>query len=633
MGARPSRSLPAALAAACLAAGAVRAGPNGRQEEEDAYAKGLALVESGDVEGALSLWAAARERSAAGGAGDPRIGRAFVEAVAKHELTDYEEIATDIFYWGFSGEPGPPGTSASEEIRAEGRRTFALGDSLVAGHWAEVGREDPASLATAIKRFWIERDPTPSTPVNERLIEHWRRIAHARRSFVYNRGSPYGTDDRGTFFVKYGAPDDITGGHASVDAGEETLYRIGAFLRLRYDVSPQFEIWRYDGIRLGEHTYFLFGNVDGTGPFEHVDGLHRILPRNAWRRTGWRRIRIGDMLQLAYYADLARAGGPFARRYEELDRIWLASGRGPASGALDAATSRFSADDKREARRPRPPARSEYDDSPRSVLSAQAARMLDGADPRLLALAVTSPRWTMGAEPAAGEELDLAAYTVRATALVRDGKLDEMLRADMIGANDEGDLFELVLRHVRSMRHLSVVAEHAAADARADSAPSVLPGHRHFEIGEPLSRRAREVEVSDLLVGLPPPEGYDAGDWEWPFLPGTRFWRQDALRVYFEVYHPVSAPADTRRNLELRIAIVPGSGLGTLDPPTPASVAGAETPSIGITLQSRAPDDAHFFDLDLRNEPAGLLWVVIETTDPATGVSRFRATPVTLIED
>ena len=50
MGARPSRSLPAALAAACLAAGAVRAGPNGRQEEDDAYAKGLALVESGEVE-------------------------------------------------------------------------------------------------------------------------------------------------------------------------------------------------------------------------------------------------------------------------------------------------------------------------------------------------------------------------------------------------------------------------------------------------------------------------------------------------------------------------------------------------------------------------------------------------------
>ena len=626
----------ASLFAACwLASGAVPTGPDTHEAGSDSYGQGLALIESGDIQGALSLWIEARENMAGTGVEDPRIARAFVEAVAKYGLEDYEEMSTDMFYWGFSGGPGPPGTDTGEEIRAEGRRTFVLADSLVAEHWAEVGRDDPASLAMAIKRFWIERDPTPSTLVNERLIEHWQRIARARRRFVFNHSSPYRTDDRGTFFVKYGAPDEITRGHASVDAYEEALYGIAGYIRMRVDVSPQFEIWRYATIRPGETTYFLFGNTDGTGPFEHVEGLHRMLPTNARTWAGSRRrFRIADVLQLTYYAELARAGGPFALRYEELDRIWLGSGRGPATGALDAATNRFFTDDNLEARRPRPPTRSEYDDSPKSVLSAQLVRILDGADPRLLALAVSSPRWISGTDPlATAGEFDLGAYTARSTAMVRDGQLDEMLRADMVGANQEGDLFKLVLRHVLAMRHLSIVAEHAVAGGEAEPTRRVLPGHQHFVIGEPLRRGAGETEVSDLLVGLPPQEGYDAGEWEWPLLLATRFWRDDPLRVYFEIYHPTSAPADSLRELELRITIVPGGKLATLDPPTPATIAGGELASIGITLQSRAPNDAHFFDLDLRNEPAGLLWVVIEATDPETGAARFRTTPVTLLEN
>ncbi len=623
------------LTVSLLASGAIPADPAAPQEVKgDPYEQGRKLVESGDIGSALSLWVDAREKLAGAGFEDPRVARAFVETVAKYGLNDYAEMATDMFYWGFSGGPGPPGAGTGDEIRAEGRRTFVLADSLVAGHWAAVGRDDPGSLAMAIKRFWIERDPTPSTPVNERLVEHWQRIARAREMFVYNHSSPYRTDDRGVFWVKYGLPDEITRGHAAVDAREEALYDITGYLRMAMDVSPQFEIWRYGTIHPGEATYFLFGNTDGTGPFKHVEGLHRMLPGNSWVRAGRRRIRPSDVLQLVYYADLARAGGPFLRRYEELDRIWLASGRGPSDGALDAATTRFSAHDALEATRPRPPVRSDLDDSPRSALSAQAVRILNGEEPRLLALAVTSPRWTVNMDSAAaGQGLDLAAYTARSTALVRNGRLDEMLRADMVGLGDEHDLFKLVVRHVKSMRHLTVVAEHAVAGGRADSARSVLPGQQHFDLGAPLSRRTREVEVSDLLVGLPADEGSHAGEWDWPLLPGTRFWREDVLRVYFEAYHPAGAAADRRRNLELRITIVPGGRLGTLDPPTPATIEGGELASIGIVLQSRAPDDAHFFDLDLRNEPAGLLWVVIETTDRETGATHFRTTPVTLLEN
>ncbi len=56
------------------------------------------------------------------------------------------------------------------------------------------------------RRFWKERDPTPTTERNERLEEHLRRVAYARTFF--KAPTKLGFDDRGRIYVKYGPPDD-----------------------------------------------------------------------------------------------------------------------------------------------------------------------------------------------------------------------------------------------------------------------------------------------------------------------------------------------------------------------------------------------------------------------------------------
>ena len=54
-------------------------------------------------------------------------------------------------------------------------------------------------------KFWKSRDPDPSTPENERLIEHFRRVKFAREHFHFTAPPYY--DDRGRIYIKYGKPD------------------------------------------------------------------------------------------------------------------------------------------------------------------------------------------------------------------------------------------------------------------------------------------------------------------------------------------------------------------------------------------------------------------------------------------
>lgn len=619
--------------------------------QADPYGRGTALLERGDVEGALTLWIAARDSLSAEGAEDARIGTAFIRAVTESELERFEEIATVMFYWGFSGVATE---RSREEIMAEGRRTFTLVDSTAFEYWDAIGRQDAGGLALAVKRFWIERDPTPATLVNERLIEHWRRIADARRDFVYNRSSAYGTDDRGTFFVKYGLPDRVTRGHLRVSESERRSLNLPLDYIARFDQQPQYEIWRYATMHPGDFTYFLFGNTDGTGPFRHVQGLHEILSPSA-RTSGEARhggIRAQYYLEFFYYEDLARMGGPYGLRFGELERLWFSSRR-VTEGTLEATSRRHIADDQWAGRGPLPPAISEYDDRPRSALSAQAARVLEGGRPRLLVMAVSSPIWLPATdEEAIRDGVTLAPYTASHTVIARDGRLSEIARAGMLPVDGPGHLSTLVLRHENEIRHLSVSARHDVHEENEDPDPAArLPGHLHFIVDQPLLATAEataedpadpgraegavppattDFEVSDLIVGIAPRPELDLGSLPVPLLPATRFWRDDPLRVYFEVYRPQPVPTG---DLELRVYLNPVAFTNPAVPLPDVEQSDLETAAIALTLESPEAHEVHFFDLDLRNERPGLLRVVLEITDTATGATRLRVTPIRLLEN
>ncbi len=56
-----------------------------------------------------------------------------------------------------------------------------------------------------LKTFWKKHDPNPADNINERLVEHYRRVQYAR-AFYKKIRSPY-FDDRGLIYIRMGKPD------------------------------------------------------------------------------------------------------------------------------------------------------------------------------------------------------------------------------------------------------------------------------------------------------------------------------------------------------------------------------------------------------------------------------------------
>ncbi|MEZ5066543.1 MAG: GWxTD domain-containing protein [bacterium] len=57
-----------------------------------------------------------------------------------------------------------------------------------------------------LRQLWAELDPTPTTSVNERRVDHYRRLAYARSHF--GREKAPGFDRRGELLLRYGVPDE-----------------------------------------------------------------------------------------------------------------------------------------------------------------------------------------------------------------------------------------------------------------------------------------------------------------------------------------------------------------------------------------------------------------------------------------
>lgn len=203
------------------------------------------------------------------------------------------------------------------------------------------------SLLQDLLTFWKLSDPVLSTPSNERLLEHWRRLAHARRTFTKNNNTVYNTDDRGTIFIKYGEPSYIRNGMLSPSSTEirSKLYDLSAFkenisahemfnlnMSIKQQYMPRYyEVWVYRNLDTRQPTLFIFGESAEKNTFGLRKSVEEFIPGNAFRMgissswqfdTGARGLSAGPFLQMGLYNALSTIDIYFGKQLTQYDQNW-----------------------------------------------------------------------------------------------------------------------------------------------------------------------------------------------------------------------------------------------------------------------------------------------------------------------
>jgi GWxTD domain-containing protein len=108
--------------------------------------------------------------------------------------------------------PGyPPAVSSSTwplNIWGASSEFMILGTEAEKEQWGKL--PDDAARRAFIEKFWADRDPDPSTGVNEARVELLRRIAFADVAFVEDVDERGSLSDRGRVFVLLGPPQRVS---------------------------------------------------------------------------------------------------------------------------------------------------------------------------------------------------------------------------------------------------------------------------------------------------------------------------------------------------------------------------------------------------------------------------------------
>ncbi len=193
----------------------------------------------------------------------------------------------------------------------------------------------------AVRRFWAGRDPLFLTPVNERLLEHCRRVAYANLRYGDPmKGIEGWKTDRGQAYIRYGQPLIRTANPGEIETGvaapvdqQNWLARQAAQGPLPMPVRNRVEIWDYDGFRI------VFENLDtrdvyrfkiarlGDDPIYEFSTLTARLPEYYADPNRWKRFE--PPLQVAQFraeGDSTRVEVYYALPEEEVTHWEIAPG-------------------------------------------------------------------------------------------------------------------------------------------------------------------------------------------------------------------------------------------------------------------------------------------------------------------
>ena len=343
--------------------------------ETDAFSKGMIALEDGNPEEAIRVWSELLKEES-----DPdyRLGFYFIKTVTAHNMRDYYEDASVLYYRGLMSDS----IGDEEKARLLDDLEFMrpLMDRSEANRIEDLIKERNSAAYREIADFWDSMRITVSDTYNERLLEHWERCHYVSENFKTSRR--YAFDDRGEIYLRFGGPDrtrdgtllynagfaeyvlstrmgDGGGGgsmSSAIDAGSllNTMYMVRA-----YHEYPNYEVWVYTDLsesRDNDNVIFIFGNTTGSAVMSQIQTVDDFVPSAAFNVSGRNRpasvamlnegnisgdinddddsnvafegeqgvmgsgeiIAPGLVLQLMYYRQLATVDEYFSSRYDEM---------------------------------------------------------------------------------------------------------------------------------------------------------------------------------------------------------------------------------------------------------------------------------------------------------------------------
>jgi GWxTD domain-containing protein len=290
---------------------------------------GLLLEQSGEPEKALELWMNAPSEL---DIPSTAIGIEFIRLATEYNLKPYFQAATGMYTWGLSAEQVAPNKEALEK---EVEFLKPLLDRRQWREWRSLVEEEDARIYAEVTTFWERQNPTPSTNYNERLIEHWSRIAWSREHFTKNKATVYGADDRARVYIKYGEPDIKREGVFDYNSSlaRSIMEQVGAPDELEisivnYHQYNEYEVWAYHNLETGQNrsTIFYFGK-GGTGGYGEVQSVENFIENGAFsvgnRNNLFNKpspITPGHILTILYHMQLTPVDMYFGMRYDEMMR-------------------------------------------------------------------------------------------------------------------------------------------------------------------------------------------------------------------------------------------------------------------------------------------------------------------------
>ena len=305
------------------------------QDAVEPFKKGLEKADAGEYEEAAKIWMSSPDEMEKP---DYRIGHEFIRLVAKNELRKHYEDASYLYLWGLGGDE----ISDAEAELLEKDLFYMeplLGQRERRSLKNKIEERDPEALLF-IYQFWEELNPTPADPYNERLLEHWERVAFALENFATT--SRYAYDDRGHKYIKYGAPDLMRDGvllhdpgfanyilatrmddgvDGSGDASSSTMFLNTLYQVRDYHNQASYEVWVYND--LADHANnvpYIFGNDSGGNVMELKHSVDDFIPSAAFSAGGRNQFYSHAMSSEGRSSDDVEAemSGGVTAEYEEI---------------------------------------------------------------------------------------------------------------------------------------------------------------------------------------------------------------------------------------------------------------------------------------------------------------------------